>query len=127
MTNFRKFFDKDFLYSYDLDGKDITVTIEKVTGGEVVGMDGKKSKKPMLHIVGTKKRLALNVTNGTTIETLYGKDVRNWVGKKVTLYPTTTKFGPETKDCIRVRPKVPGDDKPSQPLPDVQPPSDEVK
>jgi hypothetical protein len=123
MAHWKSFYDKEFLYSFDLDGKDITVTIEKVTGGEVIGEGGKKSKKPMLHIVGTKKRLALNVTNGKTIETLYGKDVQNWKGKRVTLFPSTTKFGSETMDCIRVRPKIPGD-KTDTPLPDVQPPSE---
>lgn len=123
MTDFRKFFDKDYLYSYDLDGKDVTVTIAKVEGGTLIGEGGKESKKPVAHLVGTKKRLAINVTNGTTIATLYGKDVRQWAGKRITLYATTTKFGPKTVDCIRVRPKVPGD-KTDTPLPDVQPPSE---
>jgi hypothetical protein len=122
MTNFRKFFEKDYLYSYDLDGKDVTVTIEKVTGGVLIGEGGKESKKPVVHLVGTKKRLALNVTNGTIIESLYGKDVREWIGKRVTLYPTTTKFGGKTVECIRVRPKTPGADKIDSVIADREPP-----
>ncbi len=126
MTDFRTFFDKEWLFAYDLNGKDVTVTIEKVVGGEVIGEGGKKSKKPIVSFVGAKKRLALNVTNGTTIASLYGKDVSAWKGKRITLYPTTTKFGSETRECIRVRPKVPGTG-PDTPMPDVQPPSEEVQ
>jgi hypothetical protein len=126
VTDFRKFFDKDFLKAYDLDGKDTTVTIEKVVGGEVTGEGGKKSKNPIASFVGARKRFVLNSTNGKTIASLYGNDVSAWKGKRITLYPTTTKFGSETRECIRVRPKVPGSG-PDTPMPDVQPPSEEVQ
>lgn len=107
MTHWKTFLDKEWLYAYDLDGKDVTVTIEKVVGGTVIGEGGKESKKPVVHFVGAKKKLALNISNGKTIERLYGSDVRAWAGKKVTLYPTKAKFGSEMVDCIRIRPKVP--------------------
>lgn len=103
----RMYDDKEHLYAYDLDGREVTVRIEKVFAGELVGERGKKSKKPMVKFVGKDKKLALNKTNGKIISSLYGKDTENWVDKWITIYPTTTEFGGETVDCIRVRPQVP--------------------
>jgi hypothetical protein len=104
----RKMYEKDFIYAYDLEGKDVTVTIERVTAGELTGEGGKKSKKPVLYFRGSKKGLGLCITNARIIAGLYGGfDSEKWVGKRITLYPTTTKFGKDTVECIRIRPKVP--------------------
>ncbi len=104
----RKLYDKDYIYAYDLEGKDVTVTIEKVTGGTLVGTGGTKSKKPVIHFKGTAKGLALNITNARVIAGLYGGfESEQWLGKKITLYPTTTTFGSQTVDCIRIRNTVP--------------------
>ena len=46
MPDVRKMYQKDYIYAYDLEGKDVTVTIERVTAGELTGEGGKKSKKP---------------------------------------------------------------------------------
>lgn len=108
MPHYKKLYDdKDFLFAFDLDGRDVTVTIEKCVGGEIVGEQGRKNKIPVLFFVGKKKRLGLNKTNGKTIASMYGTQTEAWSGKAITLYPTTTQFGGETKECIRVRPIVP--------------------
>lgn len=108
MPDYRRMYDdKEHLYAYDLDGKEVTIQIEKAFGGELIGDKGRKSKKPMIKFVGKDKKLALNKTNGKTIAKLYGKDTDNWTGKWITIYPTTTEFGGETVDCIRVKPFVP--------------------
>lgn len=104
----RKLFDKEYLYAYDLEGKDVTVVIESVKGGTLVGTGGKSNKKPVLRFKGKEKALALNITNARVIAALYGGfDAELWIGKAVTLYPTTTTFGAQTVDCIRVRPMKP--------------------
>lgn len=41
-------YDKEFVFAYDLEGKDVTVTIERVVVGELVGTSGKKAKKRQL-------------------------------------------------------------------------------
>lgn len=108
MPHYKSMFDEqDYLFAFDLDGKDFTLEIAKVTGGVLTGKDGRKAKKPMIEFVGAKKKLAINKTNGATIAKLYGTDVSAWVGKWITLYPTNTTFGGETMECIRVRPAVP--------------------
>ena len=104
----RKLFDKEYLYAYDLEGKDVTVIIESVKGGTLVGTGGKSNKKPVVRFRGKEKALALNITNCRVIAGLYGGfDAEKWVGKSIVLYPTTTTFGSQTVDCIRVRNTIP--------------------
>jgi len=99
---------KEFLFAHDLDGRDVTVEFEHVTGGELSGDQGRKTKKPIAKIKGKPKKLALNSTNCKVIEALYGTpDTDKWAGIRVTLYPTTTSFGGQTMDCIRIRPTLP--------------------
>jgi hypothetical protein len=100
--------DKEMLAAHDLDGRDVTITIERVVGGEVRGENNKKNKKPIAHIKGKTKKLALNVTNCKTIEQLVGTpDPAEWGGLRITLFPTTTDMGGKTVECIRVRPYHP--------------------
>lgn len=108
MPHYKSMFDdKEFLFAFDLAGRDVTVVIDRCTAGQIVGEQGRKSKKPMLSFVGKQKKLALNKTNGKIIASMYGTETNNWAGKAITLYPTTTTFGSETVECIRVRPVVP--------------------
>ncbi len=124
MPDVRTMYDKEFLYSFDLQGRDVTVEIVRVKGGELTGEGGKKSKKPVVYFKGKEKGLALNITNARIIASLYGSfKSEDWLGKRVTLYPTTTTFGKETVDCIRIRPTKPNGNKTAQP--DPEPPADE--
>ena len=109
MPHWKSMMDRDYLFAFDLQGRDCTVTIAKVTGGEIKGTGGKKSKKPLCYFRESKdnRPLGLNATNCKTIAAMYGNDTKDWIGKRITIYPTTTTFGPDTVDCIRVRPRVP--------------------
>ncbi len=99
--------ERDYLFAFDLQGRDVAVTIEKVTAGQLVGEGGRKTKKPVCYFKGKSKPLALNSTNCKTIAALYGNDTEGWLGKRVTLYPTVTQFGGVDVECIRVRPQAP--------------------
>jgi hypothetical protein len=114
MPDYRTMYDANWLYAFDLKGKDVTLTIAEVEGVEVENQQQKKSKKPRVLFRELLKRnppdkrgLLLNKTNGKTIAKLYGNETDAWVGKRVTLYPTTTQFGRDNVECIRVRPIVP--------------------
>lgn len=98
-----------YLFACHLAFADVTLTIDRVEAGKVVGQGGKSSGKPVIYWREKDWRpMALNKTNGKTIVALYGTpDVTQWAGKRVTLYPTTTTFGSETVECIRIRPAIP--------------------
>lgn len=110
MTHFRKFMDNELLGAWDLpEDRDVTVTIAKVIGGELTGIGGKKSKKPVVTFVGKEKKMVFNVTNCKAAAGMYGNHVEKWEGKKVSLYVSTARDpagGPDVP-CIRIRPTVP--------------------
>lgn len=108
MPHYRSMFESNgMLYACHLDGKDVTVTISKVEAGTITGSKGKKDKKPLVSFEGKQLKLGLNKTNGKIVAGMYGPNTDDWVGKRITLFATTTEFGSETVECIRVRPKVP--------------------
>lgn len=121
MPDFRTMFDKDYLYAFMLNGREVTVEIAKVQGGQIKGDGGKSSKKPICHFKGKDKPLALNVTNCKTIAAMYGNNTDQWIGKRITIYPTTTDFGGKTVDCIRVRQGIPRSNGKSVPEPEAPP------
>ena len=98
-----------YLFACHLGFNDLTVTIKSVVEGKIKGTGGLESGKPVIHFVESGVRpLALNKTNGAAIVSLYGTPkVSEWVGKRITLYPTVTTFGKDTVECIRIRPIVP--------------------
>lgn len=109
MADYRSMFDRDYLGHWDLEGRDVTVTIREVKAGTLTSQGNRKSKKPIVYFQGKEKGLALNKTNGKIVAQLYGNDTEQWAGQRITLYATKTQFGSETVDCIRVRPHVPRD------------------
>jgi hypothetical protein len=127
MPDFRTMFDKEFLYAFNLQGREVTVEIERVKAGSVTGEGGKKSKKPVCYFKGKDKPLALNVTNCKVIAGMYGTNTDGWIGKRITIYPTTTDFGGKTCDCIRVRPGVPRGKDNSHELDENAPPPTESR
>lgn len=115
MPHWKSMMDRDFIFAFDLDGKERTVTIAKVEAGQLTGANGRKAKKPVLYFEGKEKGMALNATNSKTIAAMYGNYTERWIGKRITIYPTTTQMGGETVECIRVKPTVPQQDKQEKP------------
>jgi len=99
-------FPSDFVKADDLDGKDATKTIKAVTMDELTMAGGRKETKPVIRFSDAEKKLVLNKTNASTIAGMYGNETDNWVGKKITMFPTETTFGSETMSCIRIRKDV---------------------
>lgn len=96
-----------YLRAYHLQGSDVSVRIESAQREVVKGMDGSEKKMLVIYFAGKSLGLGLNNTNIDQIVALHGKTVKGWVGKTITLYPTTClAFGKRT-DCIRVREKAP--------------------
>ena len=103
---FSKAFPSDYVRNLDLGGEDKTVKIAgwRYADHTDIGKNGEQMQGVVLDLAGTKKVLVLNVTNFATIKGIHGDDPDDWTGKKIILYPTTTRFGPDPKHpCIRVR------------------------
>jgi hypothetical protein len=108
MPHWRAMMDSDWLRHVDIEGKEPTVTITRVVGGELTNVGGKKARKPILYFEGKEKPLAIGATIGKTIERMYGPKTEDWIGKRITLFTTTTNaMSGEIVGCIRVRPTVP--------------------
>lgn len=65
------------------------------------------TKKLGLFFVGKEKGLVLNKTNAQLIAEQYGQDSAQWNGKSISIYATTTDFGGERVECIRVEQHIP--------------------
>lgn len=130
MPDFRTMFDSDYLKAWHLDGKPRTLTIAKVEAGSIENRKAKKQDRmPFVFFKNVARPLGLNKTNAKAIAGIYGTRTEEWVGKRVTIFPTTTSFGNDTVDCIRVKPGIPGakadDDMPTA-APPASPPHDPV-
>lgn len=110
-THWKRLINPDYIGAYMV-AEDTTVKIEKVTRQLVKGEGGKSEECTVAHLVGTKPFI-LNRTNSKMITKLYGSPyIEDWVGKTITLYPTTTKVAGETVECLRIRPTRPTSSKP---------------
>jgi len=89
------------LEAADFDG-DTVLTIKAVDFAEV---GDEKVMKGVVYFSELKRGLVLNRTNLKRIIAQHGTDTDDWVGKKITLYPSETDFGGKTVDCIRIREK----------------------
>lgn len=121
MAHWRTFMDRDYLGAWDFP-QDRTGTIVAVDEGRLPGTgEIKANRKPIITLKGTEKKLIAGATICKVIGSLYGNDMANWPGKRITLYATTCKGKKkgEVVDCVRVRPIVPtgpGAPIPSQPV-----------
>lgn len=97
-------FQSDYVAAVEFKGRDVALTIAGVKIEELKMAGGKKDRKPTLSFRETKKRLILNKTNAATIANIYGTKAEDWVGKRITLFPTITSCGAEMVDCVRIRP-----------------------
>jgi hypothetical protein len=91
----------EYLEAEDLRGNTVVVTITDINAKELEFEKGKK-RAFLLTFTGKKKALLLNVTNAHMIAAIHGENPNQWRGKRIALYPTTTRLGADTVPCIRV-------------------------
>lgn len=96
------------LKAADLDGNEVALTIAGYEAKEFEEKDQKtgrtyKRMKPILSFEETDKTFVCNKTNLNAIAYAYGKEMDEWVGKPITLYPTMVEFGGNMVEAIRVR------------------------
>ena len=104
MPHWKRLINPDYLGAYSLDpGKDMILTIKEVKLETITGTGGKQEQCPVCHWQEDQKPMILNVTNMKTIAKMYGSDTDGWTGKRVQIYATTTKFGGDMVECLRIR------------------------
>jgi hypothetical protein len=91
-----------FLKADLLKGKKVTLTIKNVDIEELIGENNKAAAKVIVSFAERPLELVLPKTNGECLRRMFGNNPHQWVGKRVTLFPSTTKFGRDTVDCIRI-------------------------
>lgn len=96
------------LKAADLEGSEWTLTIKSYEAKEFEQTDNKTGRKynqtkPILSFHETEKTLVANKTNLNSIAYAYGKEMDDWIGKQVTLFPTMVEFGGNMVEAIRVR------------------------
>lgn len=100
MADYESLFPGRFIKSADLQGKDVTLTIKSVKAEEI---DDKM--KAVIAFENTKKQMVMNRTNAEAIKLCFGRELDNWVGKRITIYPAAMKdpFGDGEITALRVR------------------------
>jgi hypothetical protein len=115
-THWKSLINLDYIGAYSIqNGKDLVVTIEKVSRDMVTGTAGKKEECSVAHLKN-QKPFILNRTNQKMIAKVLGTPyVEEWAGKSISLYVAYVKaFGEDNVECLRVRPSAP-----STKLPDL--------
>lgn len=97
--NINEAFPSKYLKADDLQGREVTVSIDHVAM-EKVGDDNKMA----LYFRGKQKGIILNKTNAMNIATAYGTDTNGWIGNPVILFPAWVDFQGKSVQAIRVRP-----------------------
>jgi len=108
--HWKNFLDRDYLGGHNLEkDEDMIVTIEKVAGEENV--KNHQTNESSTHIVLYFKedipKMILNITNASTISTLYGNQIGQWEGKQIQLMTAQVKAFGKVHDALRVRDVVP--------------------
>ena len=117
-THWKQMVNLDYIGAYALtDGKDLTLTIDRVVKEMVTGNNGKKEQCMVMYFKERDyKPMILNRTNAKSITALCSSPyIEDWAGHRVTLYATTTRLGGDTVECLRIRPTV-VETKQSEPL-----------
>lgn len=107
-------FPSKYIGAADLKNRDVNLTIAKVQVDDLQMVGGRHQKKPVLYFAKTEKMMVLNKTNAITIAGMHGAEMKSWVGKSITVFPTTTRCGGGMVDCVRVREVVPVQQQPAR-------------
>lgn len=91
-----------FLKSDMFKGKKVTLTISAISGDELIGENNKSKQEWLVKFTESKLEFVLNKTNAFCLYRMFGGDPHSWIGHKITMFPTKTKFGRDDVDCIRI-------------------------
>lgn len=97
-SNFDQLYAGRFLKAGELMGKKVTLTISDVDLEDLMMDDNTKRAKAIISFSETEKKHIACKTNGLSLRAMFGKQLSDWVGKRVTLFEDTWNGEP----CVRV-------------------------
>lgn len=100
--SYRTMYPSRFLYSDMLKGKKVTLTIKTILGEELTGDDEKKKQGWILYFVETPRQLVIPKVNGECLRRMFGNDPHASIGKRLTIFPSTTVAFGKKVDAIRI-------------------------
>lgn len=86
-----------FIKAGELLGKKVTLTIEDVDLEELEGDDRKKQAKAIISFRETQKKLVACKTNGLCLREMFGRQLHDWIGKRITLFEDSWNGEPCTR------------------------------
>ena len=99
IVDYDQLFPGRFMKAGEFQGKDVTLTVSDIELEELPQEKGGDKPRGILSFRETKKKLVLNRTNGECIKGMFGRNPQEWIGKRVTLFPSEWNGEP----CIRVK------------------------
>ncbi len=107
-THWKTQFNYEYLGAYSLtDGKDIVLTIDRVTKEEITGANGEKTECMICYFKEAAKPMVMNKTNCKTLEKLHSPFVEDWPGKQIQIGAARVNAFGDKVDALRVRPFPP--------------------
>lgn len=101
--NYKLMFKSQFLIAEELQGKEATITIERVEMKKLEQDDGRKKDKGIIYFRGSDRGWVLGRTNAMCLAAMFSEETDAWIGKRVTLFATEVQLGGERVLGIRVK------------------------
>ena len=93
-----------WLKASDLQGRAVTVTVERATVEDIRQQSGQKEPRIVIAFKGKEKRLILNKTQALTFADIAKtEEFGSWSGLTVVLQPATTRTGQSTINIARAK------------------------
>jgi hypothetical protein len=97
-TNYDELYPGRFLKAGLLKGQKVTLTIKDVDLEQLEDNTGKPKGKAIISFVERPMEMVACKTNGLCIKAMFGKELRDWVGKRITLFQGQW----NGEECIRI-------------------------
>ena len=111
MPHWKEFFDNTYTGAYEYKpNENRVVKIVNVVSQSVINPKTKKEEhRPIIYFDGNEKPMVANKTNCKSLQSMFGANVEDWVGKYVTLYRIEralrpTKENREGEPGLRIKP-----------------------
>lgn len=98
VSNYDELYPGRFLKAGLFKGTKPTLTIKDVDTEQLEDNTGKPKTKAILSFVERPMELVMCKTNGICIKAMFGKELQNWIGKRVTLFAGQW----NGEECVRV-------------------------